>query len=144
MVRSVAASAGHFKRGGAPTTAPPGGRGGTPFGRKSAPQPWSRARSPEALAIHKHVGPHTSAPAPARNDSRIFQDMAVPAIIEKVLKDGGLAGADYRLSLTGTHPTREYCVQYRESDLAFISRLMEEEGIFYYFEHSDGKHVLVM
>jgi type VI secretion system secreted protein VgrG len=79
-----------------------------------------------------------------RHDSRIFQDLAVPAIIEKVLKDGGLAGSDYRLSLTGSHPTREYCVQYRESDLAFISRLMEEEGIFYYFEHSDGKHVLVM
>ena len=40
-------------------------------------------------------------------------------------------------------PTREYCVQYRESSLDFISRLLEEEGIFYYFEHTDTKHNLV-
>jgi type VI secretion system secreted protein VgrG len=79
-----------------------------------------------------------------RHDSRIFQDLAVPAILEKVLTGAGLAGADYRLSISAAHPTREYCVQYRESDLAFISRLMEEEGIYYFFEHQDGKHVLVM
>jgi type VI secretion system secreted protein VgrG len=79
-----------------------------------------------------------------RQDSRIFQDLAVPAILEKVLQGAGLAAADYRLSIKAAHPTREYCVQYRESDHAFISRLMEEEGIYYFFEHSDGKDVLVM
>jgi type VI secretion system secreted protein VgrG len=79
-----------------------------------------------------------------RRDSRIFQELAVPDIIEKVLASAGLVGGDYRLSLTGAHPVREYCVQYRESDFAFISRLMEEEGIYYFFEHHEDKHVLVM
>ena len=44
--------------------------------------------------------------------------------------------------LTGTYAKREYCVQYRETDFDFVSRLMEEEGIYYYFEHEDGRHVL--
>ena len=79
-----------------------------------------------------------------RHDSRIFQEMAVPEILEKVLQGGGLSGSDYRLALSEPHPTREYCVQYRESDLAFACRLMEEEGIYYFFEHSDGGHVLVL
>jgi len=47
-----------------------------------------------------------------------------------------------RRRLTGTYTQREYCVQYRETDFNFVSRLMEEEGIYYYFEHSDGKHTL--
>ena len=79
-----------------------------------------------------------------RHDSRIFQALSVPDIIKKVLEGGGLSGSDYRLSITGSHPAREYCVQYRESDFAFISRLMEEEGIYYFFEHQEDKHVLVM
>jgi len=56
----------------------------------------------------------------------------------------GLGGDRARQVLHGTHPSREYCVQYRESDLDFISRLMEEEGIYYYFEHAENTHVLVM
>ncbi|HVK65566.1 MAG TPA: type VI secretion system tip protein TssI/VgrG [Polyangium sp.] len=79
-----------------------------------------------------------------RHDSRIFQGLSVPEIITKVLEGAGLAGGDYRLSLSGSHPAREYCVQYRESDFAFISRLMEEEGIYYFFEHTEDNHVLVM
>ncbi len=79
-----------------------------------------------------------------RHDSRIFQEMTVPDILEKVLQGAGLSGSDYRLSLSGSHPAREYCVQYRESDFAFVSRLMEEEGIYYFFEHSDSGHVLVL
>jgi type VI secretion system secreted protein VgrG len=79
-----------------------------------------------------------------RHDSRIFQALAVPDILEKVLKDAGFSSSDYRLSIRGAHPKREYCVQYRESDFAFISRLMEEEGIFYFFEHTEDGHVLVM
>lgn len=79
-----------------------------------------------------------------RHDARIFQDLAVPDILEKVLADAGLSGSDYRLSLSGSHPVREYCVQYRESDYAFMSRLMEEEGICYFFEHSERNHVLVI
>lgn len=79
-----------------------------------------------------------------RHDSRIFQELAVPDILAKVLTGAGLSGEDYRLALSGAHPAREYCVQYRESDFAFLSRLMEEEGIYYFFEHTDSGHVLVM
>ncbi len=78
-----------------------------------------------------------------RQDSRIFQELSVPEIIEKVLKAAGMA-AGYKLSLSGEHPEREYCVQYRESDWAFVCRLMEEEGIFYFFEHETGRDTLVI
>ena len=76
-------------------------------------------------------------------DSRIFQGMTVPDIIQKVIKDSGIA-ADTTFKLKGTYAAREYCVQYRESDFNFISRLMEEEGIFYFFDHGDGKHSMVL
>jgi len=83
--------------------------------------------------------------------SRIFQDQSVPDIIEAVLDDAGFQSDDYRLSLEGeyeplTDPPREFCVQYRESDFNFISRLMEEEGIFYFFEHDveADKEVMVI
>lgn len=75
-------------------------------------------------------------------DIRIFQNKSAPDIIDKVLKDQGVK--DYRLKLQGSYPKRDYCVQYRETDFNFISRLMEEEGIFYFFEHSDGAHTLVI
>jgi len=73
--------------------------------------------------------------------SRIFQELSVPDIVHKVLDE---AGVEHRLALQGSYRKREYCVQYRESDLDFISRLLEEEGIFYYFEHSDSAHTLVL
>jgi type VI secretion system secreted protein VgrG len=80
-----------------------------------------------------------------RFDCRIFQELTAPEIIKQVLSLAGLsAGADFRLSLQGTYAAREYCVQYRESDFAFISRLMEEEGIYYFFEHHEDKHVMVL
>jgi type VI secretion system secreted protein VgrG len=75
------------------------------------------------------------------SDCKIFQNMTVQAIVEQVLKAKGVT--DYSFRLNGTYPTREYCVQYRESSLTFISRLLEEEGIFYFFEHSDTKHTMV-
>ncbi len=75
-------------------------------------------------------------------DCRIFQNMTIPDIIEKVFKDRGYT--DFKNSLTGTYETREYCVQYRESDFQFVSRLMEEYGIFYFFEHEENKHTLVL
>jgi type VI secretion system secreted protein VgrG len=72
---------------------------------------------------------------------RIFQQKSVPDIVKQVLTDGGIT--DFKMSVTGTHPARDYCVQYRESDLDFISRLLEEEGIFYFFEHTKDKHTIV-
>ncbi|XXT25192.1 type VI secretion system tip protein TssI/VgrG [Sorangium sp. So ce429] len=79
-----------------------------------------------------------------RHDCRIFQELTVPEIITKVLEAAGLHADLYRFLIHGDHPVREYCVQYRESDWAFISRLMEEEGIFCFFEHHPDRHVLVM
>ncbi|MDY7230917.1 type VI secretion system Vgr family protein [Hyalangium rubrum] len=73
--------------------------------------------------------------------SRIFQEKAVPDIVKAVL---GEAGVEHRLALSGSYATREYCVQYRESDFDFISRLLESEGIFYFFEHAEGSHTLVL
>jgi type VI secretion system secreted protein VgrG len=79
-----------------------------------------------------------------RHNSRIFQQMPAPDIVKKVLTDAGIPSGEFQLRLKSSYSEREYCVQYRESDLAFISRLMEEEGIYYWFEHSQNKHVLVM
>jgi type VI secretion system secreted protein VgrG len=79
-----------------------------------------------------------------RRDSRIFQALAVPDILRKVLDAAGVPSSGYRFALGGSYAPREYCVQYRESDWAFLCRLMEEEGIAYHFEHTESGHVLVM
>ncbi len=76
------------------------------------------------------------------SDCRIFQQKSVPDIIEQIFGDLGFS--DYKLQLSGSHPAREYTVQYRETDFNFVSRLAEEEGIFWFFQHEDGKHTLVM
>src|ERR1041384_365698 len=76
------------------------------------------------------------------SDCRIFQDMKVPEIIEKIFRDRGFS--DFESQLTGSYRKWEYCVQYRETDFNFISRLMENEGIYYYYVHEDGKHKMVL
>ncbi|WNG19881.1 type VI secretion system Vgr family protein [Cystobacter fuscus] len=73
--------------------------------------------------------------------SRIFQRKSVPDIVKELL---GEAGVEARWMLSGAHETREYCTQYRETDFAFLSRLLEWEGIFYFFEHTEEGHVLVI
>ncbi len=75
-------------------------------------------------------------------DCRIFQEMTVPDIIKKVFREHGFS--DFKESLSRSYRTWEYCVQYRETDFNFLSRLMEQEGIYYYFKHADGKHTLVL
>lgn len=76
-------------------------------------------------------------------DCKIFQEMDIKAILEEVFADQ--PDADYDVtSLTGKYQKRDYCVQYRETDFNFVSRLMEEEGIYYYFRHEKGKHTLVL
>ena len=72
---------------------------------------------------------------------RIFQNKTVPDIIEQVF--GELGFTDFRSSLSRTYTKWDYCVQYRETTFNFLCRLMEQEGIFYYFEHHRDKHVLV-
>ncbi len=76
------------------------------------------------------------------SDYRIFQNKTVPEIVKAVLQEQGITDLDDKL--IGTYQKREYCVQYGETGFAFISRLMEEEGIFYFFEHEQEKHTLVL
>jgi type VI secretion system secreted protein VgrG len=76
------------------------------------------------------------------DDCRIFQNMTALDIVLKVFADRGFT--DFSNSTTGTYIVREYCVQYRETDLNFVSRLLEEEGIFYFFRHEVDKHTLVL
>jgi type VI secretion system secreted protein VgrG len=75
-------------------------------------------------------------------DCRIFQNKNVLEIMEAIFSEFGFM--DYRNDTKGTYAKREYCVQYNETFFNFVSRLMEEEGIFYFFEHSDNKHILVL
>ena len=72
-----------------------------------------------------------------RSDSRIFAHQSVPDILKKVFE-----GLNCSFNIQGTFPPLEYCVQYRETDLAFASRLMEQYGIYYYFKHSADDHQL--
>ena len=74
---------------------------------------------------------------------RIFQQKTVPEIVTQIFTERGFA-QDFALRLGGTYEPREYCVQYRETDFTFVSRLLEEEGICYFFEHTADKHVLVL
>ncbi|MHC4557342.1 MAG: type VI secretion system Vgr family protein [Planctomycetota bacterium] len=75
-------------------------------------------------------------------DCRIFQEKTVPEIITQIFRDRGFT--DFEDALSGSYRTWEYCVQYRETDFNFVSRLMEQEGIYYFFKHEDGKHSLVL
>lgn len=76
------------------------------------------------------------------SDCRIFQEKTIPDIIMEVLQLHGVTSVEKKL--LGTYKPREYVVQYRESALDFIQRLMEQEGIFYWHEHSDSGHTLVL
>jgi len=76
------------------------------------------------------------------SDCKVFQNKSVPEILESVFSDLGFS--DFRNDLKSSYEKREYCVQYNETAFNFVSRLMEEEGIFYYFEHGSDKHTLVL
>ena len=76
------------------------------------------------------------------SDNRVFQGKTTQQIIEAVFK--GHNAIDYSFSLTGNYEARDWCVQYAETDFSFVSRLCEEEGWFYFFQHQSGKHTLVI
>ncbi|EZH83478.1 type IV secretion protein Rhs [Ectopseudomonas composti] len=78
-----------------------------------------------------------------RYNQRIFQHLTVPQIISQVLEDHGIQSDAYQFQLGYIYPERDYCVQYDESDLHFIQRLCEEEGISFHFQHSEDSHRLV-
>ncbi|MBA5238235.1 type VI secretion system tip protein VgrG [Pectobacterium aroidearum] len=76
-----------------------------------------------------------------RTNARIFQAQKPEAIISMLLEEAGIT--DYAFALRNEHAVREYCVQYRESDLAFITRLAAEEGMYFFHEYEEGKHRVV-
>ncbi|WP_154944250.1 type VI secretion system Vgr family protein [Klebsiella grimontii] len=76
------------------------------------------------------------------SNNRVFQNLNAQEIVEKVFKDGGFT--DYKFQLKSKPAKREYCLQYKESDFNFVSRLLEQEGIFWFFTHKEGKHTLVL
>ncbi len=101
---------------------------------------WDAGRSPERQRFRVTVVPRLWTLRHTRR-SRIFQEMSVPDIVQQVLADGQV---EHTLSLQGSYAPREYCVQYRESDFDFVSRLLEEEGIFYSFAHSEDAHTMIL
>ena len=76
--------------------------------------------------------------------SRIYEEVDVPEIIRRVLEADGIAADRFRITADADHPVREYCVQYRESDWDFLSRLMEDEGFIYFFEQGEEGAILVI
>jgi type VI secretion system secreted protein VgrG len=78
------------------------------------------------------------------SDCRIFENKKVPDIIEEVFRDRGFTVFESQIKDMEAFPKLEYCVQYRETDFDFVSRLMEKEGIYYFFKHDSGKHTLVL
>jgi type VI secretion system secreted protein VgrG len=76
------------------------------------------------------------------SDCRIFQNQTVPEIVEAIFREFGFL--DFKFRLQGHYERWEYCVQYRETALNFISRLLEQEGIYYYFEHEPRRHTMIL
>ncbi len=75
-------------------------------------------------------------------DCRIFQQKDAAEIFEEVVKPYGFT--HYKLKISGALSKMDYCVQYRETDFNFISRLLEQEGISYHFQHADGRHTMIL
>jgi type VI secretion system secreted protein VgrG len=75
------------------------------------------------------------------SSSRIFQHKTVPEVVMQVFRDRGV---DFEDRLGSDYRAWEYLVQYRESDLNFINRILEYEGIYYYFKHDDGRHTVIL
>jgi len=76
--------------------------------------------------------------------SRIFQEQTVEDIVTEVLDAAGVPSSGIRFELSESYPPREYCVQHQETDLAFVQRLLEHEGIRFYFEHDGREDILVL
>ncbi|MBP2298718.1 type VI secretion system Vgr family protein [Azospirillum picis] len=81
--------------------------------------------------------------ATLRSDCQVFQDKSVVQIVDAMLADCGVTEVK-KQGLSGTHNARPVCVQYRETHFDFIARLLQDEGIFFYFQHEAGKHTLVL
>lgn len=106
-------------------------------------------------ASHEHRGPHRIGyklvlmpwlqSLDRQRSRRVFHQLGVPAILRQLLAENALPEDSYRFELPhGRYPVRPFCIQFDESDLAFLQRLCEEEGIHYHFEHQRHGHVLVL
>ena len=74
---------------------------------------------------------------------RIFQDLTVVEIVTKILDEKQIPSDDYVFKLESEYQKKRYCSQYGESDFRFICRILEEESIFYFFEHAEDSHTIV-
>ena len=98
----------------------------------------------EYAVYQLNVVPHLLA-LNLRANCRIFQDQTVPEIAKKILAEHGLTGAKYSdEGLSGRYEKKDFVVQYRESDFHFVSRLFEQEGIYYFFKHSEAGETLTV
>ncbi len=79
-----------------------------------------------------------------RRNSRIFQQMTTDDIIRRIFDDAGYSAENYRIALKQKYDVRDYCVQYLETDYDFVCRLMEEVGMYFFFEHEGGREKLVL
>ena len=79
-----------------------------------------------------------------KENFRTFQQLSAPDIIKQVLSESAIVGSNVKFSLSNSYPKRPYCVQYGETDLAFVERIMSEEGLFYFFEHYLDHHCMVI
>ncbi len=103
-------------------------------------QAWEEGKEEDRKRVRLRIVPALWKLGQVRN-SRIFQAKTIPDIAKEVLDAGGV---EHRESLSGNYPARDYVVQYAESDLDFVSRLLEEVGIFFFFEHEQGKETMVL
>ncbi|WP_415884453.1 type VI secretion system Vgr family protein [Neptuniibacter sp. QD34_54] len=78
-----------------------------------------------------------------RSGCRIFQQQTTQEIVTTLLEEAGFSSDEFEFKLQEPHPAREYCVQYNETELHFIQRLLEEEGIHYHFEHEESLHRII-
>ncbi|MFJ3370856.1 type VI secretion system Vgr family protein [Pseudomonas sp. NPDC086251] len=101
-----------------------------------------RDHGPTARLCHVRLGPRLTCLS-QRFSQRIFSARSVPHILDQVLREHGIAGQARRFELSGDYPPRDFCTQYRESDLQFLQRLCAEENIHYHFEHGARGHCVV-
>jgi type VI secretion system secreted protein VgrG len=102
-----------------------------------------RTLGPDGSASFRLALEPSVAPLQIGQNSRVFQEMTAVDSVKKVLEDAAVPSASLRFSLQGEYRTRPYCAQYREADWAFIERLLAEEGIYYWFDCTEGETVLV-
>ncbi|KPG95063.1 type VI secretion protein [Pseudomonas sp. RIT-PI-q] len=101
-----------------------------------------RDHGPNDRLCHVRLGPKLACLS-QRFSQRIFSTRSVPDILSQVLREHGIAGKQRRFELSGEYPPRDFCTQYRESDLQFLQRLCAEEKIHYHFEHGARGHCVV-